>query len=65
MCLQGLIGGFGASLILLPSNVAPNYYFEEKRSLASGIARMGKELLYAGAYNILERSSNSPENLVV
>ena len=41
MLTQGLIGGFGASLIYLPANIATNYYFETKRALASGITRCG------------------------
>ena len=46
MLLMGVIGGFGASLILLPACIATNYYFESKRSLASGIGRIGHELPY-------------------
>ena len=41
MLTQGLIGGFGASMIYLPASVATNYYFEKRRSLANGITRCG------------------------
>ena len=41
MLTQGLIGGFGASMIYLPASIATNYYFEKRRSLANGITRCG------------------------
>ena len=41
MLTIGLIGGFGASLMYLPANIAPNYYFETNRALALGITRCG------------------------
>ena len=41
MLTQGLIGGFGASMIYLPASIATNYYFDKRRSLANGITRCG------------------------
>ena len=41
MLTQGIIGGFGASMIYLPANSAFSYYFDTKRALASGISRCG------------------------
>lgn len=37
----GIIGGFGFGMIYLPAVVAVGYYFETKRSLATGIAVCG------------------------
>ena len=37
----GVIGGFGASLVFLPANIAIGYYFENKRALATGITHCG------------------------
>ena len=37
----GVIGGFGASLVFLPANIAISYYFENKRALATGITHCG------------------------
>ena len=37
----GLIGGFGASLVFIPTNIAIGYYFENKRALATGITHCG------------------------
>ena len=37
----GVIGGFGASLVFIPANVAIGYYFESKRALATGITHCG------------------------
>ena len=37
----GVIGGFGASLVFLPANIAIGYYFENKRALATGITQCG------------------------
>jgi MFS family permease len=37
----GVIGGFGASLVFIPANIAIGYYFENKRALATGIAHCG------------------------
>lgn len=41
MITYGIIGGFGFGLIYLPAVVAVGYYFETKRSLATGIAVCG------------------------
>lgn len=41
MLTYGVIGGFGFGLIYLPAVVAVGYYFETKRSLATGIAVCG------------------------
>ncbi|XP_075164155.1 monocarboxylate transporter 14 isoform X2 [Haematobia irritans] len=41
MMLYGVIGGFGFGMIYLPAVVAVGYYFETKRSLATGIAVCG------------------------
>ena len=40
----GVIGGFGASLVFIPANVAIGYYFESKRALATGITHCGSGL---------------------
>ena len=40
----GVISGIGASLVYLPSCVAVGYYFESRRSLATGITRVGSSL---------------------
>lgn len=47
MVTYGIIGGFGFGLIYLPAVVAVGYYFETKRSLATGIAVCG-----SGAYTM-------------
>lgn len=41
MLTYGVMGGFGFGLIYLPAVVAVGYYFETKRSLATGIAVCG------------------------
>ncbi|XP_034829017.1 monocarboxylate transporter 14 isoform X3 [Maniola hyperantus] len=41
MITYGLIGGMGFGMIYLPSVVAVGYYFETRRSLATGIAVCG------------------------
>ncbi|XP_041979789.1 monocarboxylate transporter 3 isoform X2 [Aricia agestis] len=41
MVTYGLIGGIGFGMIYLPSVVAVGYYFETRRSLATGIAVCG------------------------
>nr|XP_021207919.1 monocarboxylate transporter 4 isoform X1 [Bombyx mori] len=41
MLTYGLIGGIGFGMIYLPSVVAVGYYFEARRSLATGIAVCG------------------------
>lgn len=41
MITYGVIGGFGFGMIYLPAVVAVGYYFETKRSLATGIAVCG------------------------
>lgn len=41
MLLYGFMGGIGFGLIYLPAVVAVGYYFETKRSLATGIAVCG------------------------
>lgn len=41
MMTYGILGGFGFGLIYLPAVVAVGYYFETKRSLATGIAVCG------------------------
>ncbi|CAG4975300.1 unnamed protein product [Parnassius apollo] len=41
MLTYGLIGGIGFGMIYLPSVVAVGYYFETRRSLATGIAVCG------------------------
>lgn len=41
MVIYGVIGGFGFGMIYLPAVVAVGYYFETKRSLATGIAVCG------------------------
>ncbi|XP_072932574.1 monocarboxylate transporter 14 isoform X2 [Epargyreus clarus] len=41
MITYGLIGGIGFGMIYLPSVVAVGYYFETRRSLATGIAVCG------------------------
>ncbi|XP_026743839.1 monocarboxylate transporter 12 isoform X2 [Trichoplusia ni] len=41
MITYGLIGGLGFGMIYLPSVVAVGYYFESRRSLATGIAVCG------------------------
>ena len=41
MFTYGVIGGFGFGMIYLPAVVAVGYYFETKRSLATGIAVCG------------------------
>ncbi|XP_037938989.1 monocarboxylate transporter 4 [Teleopsis dalmanni] len=41
MITYGVIGGFGFGCIYLPAVVAVGYYFETKRSLATGIAVCG------------------------
>lgn len=41
MITYGVIGGIGFGLIYLPAVVAVGYYFETKRSLATGIAVCG------------------------
>ncbi|XP_018576654.1 monocarboxylate transporter 14 isoform X2 [Anoplophora glabripennis] len=41
MLTYGFIGGFGFGLIYLPAVVCVGYYFETKRSLATGIAVCG------------------------
>lgn len=41
MLTYGLIGGLGFGMIYLPSVVAVGYYFETRRSLATGIAVCG------------------------
>lgn len=44
MFTYGILGGFGFGLIYLPAVVAVGYYFETKRSLATGIAVCGSGL---------------------
>lgn len=41
MLTYGIMGGFGFGLIYLPAVVAVGYYFETKRSLATGMAVCG------------------------
>lgn len=41
MITYGVLGGFGFGMIYLPAVVAVGYYFETKRSLATGIAVCG------------------------
>lgn len=41
MATYGFLGGFGFGMIYLPAVVAVGYYFETKRSLATGIAVCG------------------------
>ena len=41
MLVYGVIGGFGFGMIYLPAVVIVGYYFESKRSLATGIAVCG------------------------
>ena len=41
MLVYGIIGGFGFGMIYLPAVVIVGYYFESKRSLATGIAVCG------------------------
>ncbi|KAI5636277.1 major facilitator superfamily domain-containing protein [Phthorimaea operculella] len=41
MLTYGIMGGFGFGMIYLPSIVAVGYYFDTKRSLATGIAVCG------------------------
>lgn len=41
MLVYGFIGGIGFGLIYLPAVVCVGYYFETKRSLATGIAVCG------------------------
>lgn len=41
MLIYGFVGGFGFGLIYLPAVVCVGYYFETKRSLATGIAVCG------------------------
>ena len=41
MISYGIIGGFGVGMIYLPSVIIVGYYFESKRSLATGIATCG------------------------
>lgn len=41
MLTYGVLGGFGFGMIYLPAVVAVGYYFETKRSLATGIAVCG------------------------
>lgn len=41
MVVYGFVGGVGFGLIYLPAVVAVGYYFESKRSLATGIAVCG------------------------
>lgn len=41
MATYGFMGGFGFGMIYLPAVVAVGYYFETKRSLATGIAVCG------------------------
>lgn len=41
MVVYGVVGGFGFGMIYLPAVVAVGYYFETKRSLATGIAVCG------------------------
>ncbi|XP_049872731.1 monocarboxylate transporter 4-like isoform X2 [Pectinophora gossypiella] len=41
MLTYGLLGGFGFGMIYLPSIVAVGYYFDTRRSLATGIAVCG------------------------
>lgn len=42
----GIMGGFGFGCIYLPAVVAVGYYFETKRSLATGIAVCGSGIWY-------------------
>ena len=37
----GICGGLGLSLIMLPTNIGCNYYFDKKRALATGISKTG------------------------
>ena len=37
----GVITGFSLGLVLMPASVACNYYFEKRRTLATGIAKAG------------------------
>lgn len=41
MLTYGVMGGIGFGMIYLPAVVAVGYYFESKRSLATGIAVCG------------------------
>lgn len=52
MVTYGIIGGFGFGLIYLPAVVAVGYYFETKRSLATGIAVCGSGTVYLLLPNI-------------
>ena len=37
----GVCGGLGLALIMLPTNIGCNYYFDKKRALATGISKTG------------------------
>ena len=37
----GICGGLGLSLMMLPTNIGCNYYFDKKRALATGISKTG------------------------
>ena len=37
----GICGGLGLGLIMLPTNIGCNYYFDKKRALATGISKTG------------------------
>ena len=50
---QGLIGGFGASLLDFTVNIAPNYYFETNNGLALGITRCGTGILHNFIFHFL------------
>ena len=41
LVLYGVISGIGIGLIMLPTSIACNYYFDKKRALATGISKTG------------------------
>lgn len=56
LIVYGILGGLGCGLMYLPAVVAVGYYFESKRSLATGIAVCGSgvgTLVYAQIASIL------------
>ena len=40
----GILAGIGMGILLLPATIGCNFYFEEKRGFANGIAKMGISL---------------------